>query len=533
MASHTLDAQDAAEQVIAAAASALGRGEQTAPKVPLEAQWARVINTLGFDRSDLAQLAIATDPGTVNVEVRDNAGNPVNSQLVVTRHYLPLDSLKGLSQTRDIYPQSKSAEPATAGINNAIVLFRAQVPSIGYATYKVVPTYDDGKTNLKGKVLAHAEPDGTVTLENDLYQLTLDPKKGGAITKLVVKELGKDFSPANSDRLVNEFRGYFITQNAWRSSTDNSARITIAEEGPLRATVVIDGQVGGVPYQSRVSLVEGQRRIDFQVRFMFEQDTWIGDPWDIKPEDRRTEQRRSQNDGRWKLQAFFPVSFQQGALYKNAAFDVCRSRNADTFFQRWDDIKHNIIVNWIDIVDPEEKYGLAVLSDHTTAYTNGPQYPLALVLAWAWEGGFWWGKHPLRGPMEMSYAIVPHAGGWDTARIQEECSCYSEQMISQLMEGSPKVEEVSYSLLQLDSRDILVSTLLIENDALLVRLFNAGSSETSHAVSFSNRPKQVEMVELDGRTAGSLAVHSIGDQRHQVRLDIPKFGLRVLKCTWQ
>jgi alpha-mannosidase len=531
VASHTLDAQDTADQVIDAAASAMNKGMPASPQIPLKAQWVRVINTLGFERSDLAQLNIATDPGTVNIEVSDSDGHPVTSQLVVTRKYLPVDSLKGLSQTRNICPKGQHGEIATAGINDAVVLFRARVPSIGYATYKVIPSYVEAKPAPQGIVFAETQSDGTVLLESDLYQLALDPKKGGAITKMFVKELREDFAPSNSDRSMNEFRGYFIAQSAWHSSTENAARITIAENGPVRAAVVIEGQVGGVPYQSRVSLVEGQRRIDFHVRFMFDQDTWIGDPWDIKPEDRRSEQRRSQNDGRWKLQAFFPVSFQQVALYKNAAFDVCRSRNENTFFQRWDEIKHNIIVNWVDVVGPNEKYGLAVLSDHTTAYTNGAQYPLALVLAWAWEGGFWWGKHPLRGPMEMSYAIVPHRGRWDTAGISEECSRYSEQLTSQLIEGTPAGKDLSYSMVQLDSRGIQVSTLLVENDAVLIRLFNAESSESVHVVTFANRPKKIEIVELDGRVSQTLAIHTAGENRHQVRIEIPKFGLRNLKCT--
>lgn len=533
VASHTLNAQDTADQVINTAAAAMNKGNPASPQIPLEAQWVRVINSLGIERSDLAQIDIATDPGTLNVEVSDSAGNPVASQLVVTRKYLPLDSLKGLSQTRTIYPMDEQKGIARSGINNAVVLFRAQVPSIGYSTYKVVPSYARAENISIGNVFVRTQSDGTVVLESDLYRLTLDPKKGGAITKLIVKSLDKDFAPSDSDRLMNEFRGFFIAQKSWHSSTENVASITIDESGPIRATVVIDGQVGGVPYRFRVSVVEGQRRIDFGVRFMFEQDTWIGDPWDIKPEDRRSEQRRSQNDGRWKLQALFPVSFQQGALYKNAAFDVCRSRNEDTFFQRWDEIKHDVIVNWVDVVDPDEKYGLALLSDHTTAYTHGPQHPLALVMAWAWEGGFWWGKHPLRGPLEMSYAIVPHRGRWDIAGISEECSRYSEQLVSQLIEGTPSSGDASYSLLQLDSRGTQVSTLLVEDDALLVRLFNADSNKSIHTVSFRNRPKQIRIVELDGRVSQTLTIHNAGQHSHQVTIDIPKFGLRVLRCTWE
>ncbi|HXE11060.1 MAG TPA: hypothetical protein VN633_03010 [Bryobacteraceae bacterium] len=54
-----------------------------------------------------------------------------------------------------------------------------------------------------------------------------------------------------------------------------------------------------------------------------------------------TGRRRSEYDDRYKLLALFPVSFNKNALYKNAAFDVCRSANVDTFFNRWDEIKHN------------------------------------------------------------------------------------------------------------------------------------------------------------------------------------------------
>src|SRR6185369_4954574 len=193
--------------------------------------------------------------------------------------------------------------------------------------------------------------DGAVILESDLYRLRLDPARGGAITSCYSKQLQREFCDPAAERLFNEYRGYFISQKQWRSSTENAARIQILQSGPLRAEVRIAVQVGGVPYQTTIALVEGQRRIDIQNRFTFAEDTWIGDPWDILPADRQKEPRRSSHDGRWKLQAFFPAALKNQAIYKNAAYDVCRSRNADTHFQRWDEIKQNLIVNWVDVVD--------------------------------------------------------------------------------------------------------------------------------------------------------------------------------------
>jgi alpha-mannosidase len=294
--------------------------------------------------------------------------------------------------------------------------------------------------------------------------------------------------------------------------------------------VRISGQVGGVPFQTMVTLAEGGRRIDFQVRFNYQQETWIGDPWDIKPEDRRSERRRSQNDGRWKLQAFFPVSLPNQAIYKNAAYDVCKSRNADTFFQGWDEIKHNIVVNWVDLFDDREKMGLAVFSDHTTAYTHGPEHPLALVLGWGWEGGFWWGKRPLQGTTQISYSLVPHQGLWDEAGLWQETSRWHEPLIPFLLDGAPPANSDARSLIRPDTHGIEIPTIQVEGDRALVRLFNAAGPDSEFAVSFALRPGRVELVELSGKLIRELPVRRAADGRYAVRLAMPRLGIRTLRC---
>ncbi|WP_158944693.1 glycoside hydrolase family 38 C-terminal domain-containing protein [Granulicella sp. S190] len=532
VASDTLNAEQSAEQIIQGAASALGHGKADPIQSPLGAQWVRTINTLPFERDDLVRVSLATDPGTTGIEVTDASGSIIPSQLSITRRYFSQDVLGELSRSRSIYPEKGDKSSSTDGINDAVVSFRAKMPSIGYASYRLTPRYRQAAKDLQGKVSVTTEIDGTTVMESDLYRLRIDPKKGGAITNLWAKQLDYEFCDAKSDRTFNEYRGYFISQQGWRSSTDSPAQVKIIESGPVRATVEVSGQVGGIPYRTTISIAEGQQRIDFQVGFIFEQDTWIGDPWDIKPENRSSEQRRSQNDGRWKLQALFPVSFRSNALYKNAAFDVCRSRNADTFFQRWDEIKHNIIVNWVDVVDAEERYGIALMTDHTTAYSQGPEHPLGLVLGWAWEGGFWWGKHPLRGEQKISYAIVPHRGGWERAGISRENSRFCEPPVTALMDGKTDETENSFSLMQIDSPGVEVSAMLVEKEQLVVRLFNAESVEADHVVTFGTRPKHVDVIELDGTSKRNLEIRTVEGGRPGVHLRIPQFGLQTLSCTW-
>jgi alpha-mannosidase len=527
VASGTLDAETAGGAIIAESLRTLcsgpeqtnqhsGNPEQT--RTPLGSQWVRVANTLGIEREDLAELTIATDRGTHSLRMFDAAGNEVPCQIAPSRRYSPL---------------SRTSAPAES-INAATILFRPRVPSIGYASYRVEPQYSEQSSNTSSPqervVSVTTEAGGKTVMESDLYRLEIDPKRGGAITSLYAKQLKKEFCESSAPRAFNEYAGYFIAQKQWRSSAENPARIMIVESGPLRGRVRIAGQVGGCPFQTVITLAEGQRRIDFQSRFTFEQETWIGDPWDMKPEERRSEPRRSQNDGRWKLQAFFPVSLRNHAVYKNAAYDVCRSRNSDTFFQRWDEIKHNIIVNWVDLLDEREKTGLAVFSDHTTAYTHGPDHPLALVLGWGWEGGFWWGKCPLKGVLQSAYGIIPHAGAWDEARLSEESSRWNEPLNAELMDGGPKPDAASRSLVSVTGGGIEVPTILVDGRHLLLRLFNGEGDAQERTVSLYARPVRVDIVELNGRVSRSLTVQHAGNGRYEVKVAMPRFGIRTLRC---
>ena len=86
-------------------------------------------------------------------------------------------------------------------------------------------------------------------------------------------------------------------------------------------------------------------------------------------EERWRDNRRAYCDDRFKLSVLFPTDLHAPRIYKNAPFDVCESKLTDTFFGSWDQIKHNIILHWVDLAEQEGDYALALLSDHTTSYS--------------------------------------------------------------------------------------------------------------------------------------------------------------------
>ena len=154
---------------------------------------------------------------------------------------------------------------------------------------------------------ANTEADGTVVLETDLYRLRIDPARGGTIASLVVKDGNREFVDAANDRRFNEYRGYFVSEKKWASSAENRARVTMTRSEGRCACVpwcparFWDGVFKPPSPSPRGSGASISAPASPTIRT-----PGSAIPWDIKPEDRRTERRRSHHDGRWKLQAFFP-----------------------------------------------------------------------------------------------------------------------------------------------------------------------------------------------------------------------------------
>lgn len=530
-ASETLETEAIASDIIGRAAETLSRGRSVPPAVPLGAQWVRVFNTNAAAREDTVEVSWTADLGTRRARVFDAAGRELPCQFLRPRKFSP----RGNTQSG----RGAAAAAGSAGLpswapgeslNAATLLFRASVPAMGHASFRIEPVYDDSPTMASMGATARHEPDGTVVLETDVYRLRLDPARGGVVTSLVAKDGEREFAASSNSRFFNEYRGYFVAEKKWASSADSSATVTIAEAGPVRVRAVVSGQILGRRFQTTIALAQGRRRIDFNARFTYDQDTWIGDPWDIKPEDRRIERRRSHHDGRYKLQAFFPVPFEAQAIHKNAAFDVCRSRNTDTFFQGWHEIKHNLVLHWVDVMDENKNAGLTVFSDHTTAYTHGPDHPLALVMGWGWEGGFWWGKCPLRGTQQAGYAVVPHTGKWDQAAISRESCAWNEPLLAQMVDGDPGTAPIARSLVSVSGGGIEFPTAFCQGRNLFVRLFNAEGDAGPRTVGFDVRPARVDLVELDGRTTRRLEVRRAAGGRWEVEVDLPRFAIRTLRC---
>ncbi len=162
-----------------------------------------VFNTVGVERREPASAPLPNGWKSDHVRVLDDNDREVPSQIA-----------------------------ARADASGADIVFAADVPSMGYGTYRLDKTPASPCTGAAVSI----EADGTCRIETDLYALVLDPSHGGAIRSLRDKRLdNKEFVDRANARRFGEIRGYFFQQQKYLSSADQPARLTILEHGPVEA----------------------------------------------------------------------------------------------------------------------------------------------------------------------------------------------------------------------------------------------------------------------------------------------------------
>lgn len=397
--------------------------------------------------------------------------------------------------------------------DSVYLIFRAEVPPFGYATYSL----KDKKSEDKKYTAVKRNLDDDYIIENDMYKIIIDAKKGGMIKSLIAKNEGnKEYIDNTNEYNFGELRGYFYEDEKYYSTTDSPAKVTILEENILRTILKIEGKISSHPYTQIITLNSGQRRIDFDLIVNWTNNVGIGE---YKQGDNWRDNRRAFTDDRFKLNVMFPLNLSSAKLYKNAPFDVCESNHKNTFFNTWDSIKHNVILNWVDLVDKNEKYGFALLSDHTTSYSFGEDFPLSLTAQYSGVG-LWGVDYKITRPLRMKYAIIPHANKWDRAGISMESNKWNEPLVVSLYNGA-NLEDKFY--LDTQSSGYEITAFKVQGDNLLIRLFNAEGDASMQNLKFGFPVSLVEEIDLKGDVITKNAIN-----KNEISLSIPRFGIKTL-----
>ena len=491
-----LNAEHMLEKIRMGAMSDLGTLARVVPAVGT--QCAMAINMLARSEERLAEVPVTFDRGVWGVRVLQN-GSEVPHQFICERAY------------------------EDGSWNAGILLARVQAHGMGAEMLRIESLPEEEKQPPMASV-SHLE--NTVEMESDLYRIVLDLRKGGAIRELFCKSDGLNMVDKASGKPFNGFYGYSIDEKRWISSADAPATAEIVLNGPLVARVRLRGCVGAIPFVQTLTLRAGERAMDVEAEFDFPEKTHIGEDFPIADEDALLQRHRSYHDGRYKLNAYFPTVFAQERVCKDAAFDVCESQNVDTHFQRWDEIRHNILISFVDVCD--RQHGIAIFSDHTTAYVHGSGEPLGLTVAWAADGGYWWRNRALSGHHEVGYAILPHTGDWRQADLWHEGQKLRHPMLARQMGGF--CEETGFSLLRVLNGGVELSETLVEKDrSLTLRLFNPGEGGKQRLWLSGALKPEATLCELDGRALEQVQTAYCEQGGVCLELTMPRFAVRSLR----
>ena len=460
-------------------------------------KYIRVFNTLGAKRSEVVSLNIPSEWGR-NVKITDGKNKEVMSQVIPN------------------------------GSTGFTLLFNASdVPSIGYTTYKIM----QANTSITKGASAAVQANGKYKVETDLYTVVINPEKGGTIESLIAKNLAnKEFVDKNNKRKFNELRGNFFKDGGFRSSADQAATVSIIENGPARVRLEVKGNISGHPIAQVLTFIQGQKRIDMHLKIDWQGSPGIGNPYAQTEKYEATSLKKAFYDDRDKLLTLFPLNLSSQKVYKNAPFDVTESKLNNTFFDSWDKIKNNVVLNWVDVTDGTGAYGMAMLTDHTTNYAHGKDFPLGLTISYSGIG-LWGRNYSIKYPTEMNYALIPHAGKWDKSGIWTEGTKFNEPMTAMLMDSEHAANDFSKSLISLAGTGLEVSSVTISGKDLLVRLFNAEGDIQPKRVMLDALAEKAEVVELNGTAVKTLAMSKGATAATTVSISMPRFGLRTIRFS--
>lgn len=339
--------------------------------------------------------------------------------------------------------------------NKAVVAFAADVKSAGYAVYDVreAAPAKSGALKVRGN-----------TIENKIYKLTLDAN--GDIASLIDKRYGRELvADGKAFRLAlfegnpsNEWPAWEVLKEVMdkepRAVTDN-VRVSVGEEGPVRASLKIERTFGDSKFTQWVTLTDGgqDERIDI----------------------RTTVDWNSRNT---LLKAEFPMAVSnEKAAYDLGIGYIERGNNTKTAYEV-------PALKWADLTDEDGSYGISILNDCKYGWDKPADNTLRLTLIHtpSTERRYTHQNDLDLGVNHFTYSIVGHKGKDRSATVAA-----SEQLNMPLMAYvAPKHAGVlgrTFSMLEVSTPQIGVRALkkAEDGDGYIVRCYELTGQPVENA----------------------------------------------------
>jgi alpha-mannosidase len=315
--------------------------------------------------------------------------------------------------------------------NKLTILFLARVPSVGFAVYDVRP---GAASNTATDVAASASQ-----LENARYRVRLD--ENGDVASIYDKSNQREIlsSPARLAFMHERPSLYPAWNMDWEDQqkppyayVDGPAKVTVVENGPVRAALRVEREAQGSRFVQTISLAAGSAgdRIEFQNHI----------EW--------------QSTG-CALKAVFPLTVSNPmATYNWEPGTIMRGNN--------DPKKYEVPAHqWFDLTHTDGSYGLSVLTRDKYGSDKPDDSTLRLTLLYTPgvhhqyqdQSTQDWGEH------DFVYGISGHAGDWAAGDTPWQAARLNQTLVAFQAPAHPGPLGKSWSLLRVSDRNVKVEAL--------------------------------------------------------------------------
>ncbi|MDW7759230.1 MAG: glycoside hydrolase family 38 C-terminal domain-containing protein [Acidobacteriota bacterium] len=428
-----------------------------------------VFNPCSWERSDIATVVL---PLAENEwpEIRDGRGRVIPSQVT-----------------------SRSAEEAE-------VIFLAEgVPSLGYASFGWRPCSGphpgDGALSVSGDLVV-----------NEHLVVRVDPETG-ALRGLALKSDGREFvMPGGAANVLQLLHEKGTEMSAWTIGEILSTEelltpesFEIEERGPVRIRLKAVHRRRDSVFVQRTEICRGLRRVAFPCRV----------DW---------REAGSRETGSFFLKAAFPWDFNSDA---EAVFEIPFGT-----IRRPTDGREVPSQTWMDLGDG--RYGVSLVNDSKYGCDiRGNVMRLSLL-----RSSYDPDPLPDFGRHVFSYAAVPYAGTWKTARTLREAAAFNRPLPAVAVSKPQNAGSwpAARSFLRVSADNIVVSAFkkAEEGDDLILRCHETDGRETEVAFAFPFRLNDVRETDLLERDIGGSGIRRDEDG---FSARVPPYGIRTFRLT--
>jgi alpha-mannosidase len=357
--------------------------------------------------------------------------------------------------SKAVHVVGPDGKPIPAQISAGKVIFRANVPSVGYSVYDVQSGAAPGASLSNLRVSKNE-------LENEYYRVKLN--EDGDVASIFDKTTGKELLAAPA-RLAISYDNpkqwpawnmdWDQEQAAPKAYVAGPAQIRVVEDGPVRVAIEVSRETAGSRFVQTIRLSAGDagKRVEF-----------------ANVIDWKTRQSN--------LKAVFPLTASNTLATYNWDIGTIERPTAEP--KKFEVPSHQ----WIDLTDMSGEFGATILTD----CKNGSDKPddhtirLTLIRTPGTAGGYADQGTQDIGHHEFVYGIAGHAAGWREAQTDWQAERLNASLIAFETARHAGPLGASFSLLKVDNPRVRVLALkkAEQSDEVILRLVELDGRPQPH-----------------------------------------------------